>query len=319
MFKRITEKNKYIKNLNIKDYQFNTKENKIKVKLFNKDIYLENDPWMWHLHLKLTNVCNANCFFCIESGCKTKEDPNYYVKKLDSILSEMNQTKILHSMSLTGGEPLLFKEFNNLIEVIKKYPISFLTMNTNGSYLENNLYLIDGLFDFVNISRHSIDDNQNTDIFKTRVPSIDELKQIKSEMKSTKMRIQYVITNDISYDDFLTIVNRFSFADDLSFRCLMETGKIHNVLYDSTKGKKAYTNILNNVYNDFNLIEQVLQDYYVYETWEKDGKQITFSYSNMNLLTTEEEKEDDSICREFILHPNGVFSGSWDYNKKIIN
>jgi molybdenum cofactor biosynthesis enzyme MoaA len=318
MFKRITDKKDYIRDINVQDYNLNSIENKIKVTLFDKILLLENDPWMWHLHLKLTDICNAKCYFCIESGNKTKENPDLYIDKLSTILSEMYYKNILYSVSLTGGEPLLFKKFDRLVDTLNNYPIQFLTMNTNGSYLKDNIQLIDGNLNFVNISRHSIKDDINKNIFKTEVPTIEELKEIKSKLNYTKMRLQYVITDEFTYNDFLEYIDKFSFVDDLSFRRLMSTSKIHNVNYNSEDSKNSYREILDNVYKDFNLVEQVLQDYYVYETWERNGKQVTFSYSNMNLLTREEEKENESICREFILHPNGVFSGSWDYNKKII-
>lgn len=273
---------------------------------------------MWHLHLKVTNKCQAGCNFCIEKGITCKENATQYIEKLDKVLTEMESEDILYSVSVTGGEPLLFDNFKLLSDTLKSHDIKFLTMNTNAALLKQNLNLIDGVFDFVDISRHSVDDNINNQIFKNNMPTINDLKEIKKNMHKTKMRLQCVITKEMTYSDFMNYVDTFSFADDLSFRRLMSTSDIHNVVYDNAKSSDSYINILNNVYNDFNLVEQVLQDYYVYETWERNNKNITFSYSDMNMLTNEEKREEDNICREFILHPNGIFSGSWDYNKKII-
>ena len=31
-----------------------------------------------------------------------------------------------------------------------------------------------------------------------------------------------------------------------------------------------------------------------------------------------EKTEDNSVCREFIIHPDGTISGSWNKNMKVI-
>jgi len=321
MFKRIEAKKDYIKNVVIRDYELNSMEGKIRKILFGKEIYLENDKWLWHLHLKLTDACQANCSFCIEKGMADSENPVKYLQNLDNVLYEMESQGILFSVSITGGEPLLFREFERLISVLKKHDIKFLTMNTNAILLEERLHLIDGVFDFVNISRHFIDDDMNKIVFNThsKVPTLKDLTRIKEKMKSTKLRIQCVITEDMDYKGFLNFCENFKFADDLSFRKLMTTSNIHNVNYNDRTSGDSYKAIINEVSANHELVEQVLQDYYVYETWEVKGKNITFSYSDMELLMDSEKKEDERICREFILHPDSTFSGSWNKNEKIIS
>lgn len=37
-----------------------------------------------------------------------------------------------------------------------------------------------------------------------------------------------------------------------------------------------------------------------------------------NVLSEVEKTEDDHVCREFIIHPNGTISGSWNKNMKVI-
>ena len=72
------------------------------------------------------------------------------------------------------------------------------------------------------------------------------------------------------------------------------------------------------LFDNADLVEQVLKDYYVYETWQLNGALITLSHSNMGLLRDMEESEPDNILREIIVHPDGLISGSWYRNKKII-
>lgn len=98
----------------------------------------------------------------------------------------------------------------------------------------------------------------------------------------------------------------------------MSPSDIHSVSYDISESNKSYKEILNKVYENGELIEQVLQDYYVYEVWKINNSQVTFSYSDMNTLIKEEDKEAGTNIRELVLHPNGTFSGSWNVKNKII-
>lgn len=316
MFKMVTDKKEYIHSADVEKLKINYSD-KMKVNLFGNEILLEKNEWMWHLHLKITNKCNAKCYFCVEQNSKCEENGRYYVGQVDKMLSEMEREGVLYSVSVTGGEPLLFEEFELLCDILRKHDIKFLTMNTNGSLLKDKVHLVDGLFDFIDVSRHSIDEKENRDIFKTKVPTIDELRDIKRLMKHTKLRIQCVMCNLKTINDIIDFIHTFSFADDLSFRRLMLLSEKHGVNYN--EHNDLYQDILEYAYNNFNFKEQTIQDYYVYEIWEHEGTSITFSYSNMKMLYEVEEKEQGNVCREFIIHPNGVISGSWDYNSKVIS
>lgn len=315
MFTTITNKANYIKSADVERLPISY-EDKIERELFGHKVLLENNPWMWHLHLKVTDACNASCAFCVEQNSVCHENAKKFVDSVDKMLTEMERENILFSVSVTGGEPLLFKQFEQLCDVLSKHNIQFLTMNTNGKYLSRHLDIIDGLFDFVNISRHSIDDKRNDQIFCDKMPTIAELKELKSQLKKTKMRIQCVMCDMKDAAGMMDFIKAFSFADDLSFRKLMKLSEKHGVTYDDKE--ELYQSALQFAYDNFEFVEQTIQDYYIYEIWKYNGTPILFSYSNMKMLYDVEEKEPESICREFIIHPNGVVSGSWDYNSKVL-
>lgn len=111
-------------------------------------------------------------------------------------------------------------------------------------------------------------------------------------------------------------IGAYSFADDLSFRKLMKLGEQTGIEYDDKED--LYNQILEYAFNHFELIEQTIQDYYVYEIWKYNDTYITFSYSNMKMLSEVEKIEDNAVCREFIIHPDGTIAGSWDKNMKVI-
>ena len=314
----------FVQHKEIKDYIHScdveklpiTYNDKKEVELFGNKILVEKNEWLWHLHLKLTDVCNAKCFFCVEQNSKCEENADYFVSQVDLMLSEMERAGILYSVSVTGGEPLLFRKFKDLCNVLRKHDIKFLTMNTNAKYLESRIELVDGLFDFVDISRHAISDRRNNEIFGTDMPTLEDLKKIKSKLKYTKMRLQCVLCDVNSIEDVLQLIESYSFADDLSFRKLMKLGENTGIKYDDKE--ELYNQILEYAFNHFELVEQTIQDYYVYEIWKYNDVLITFSYSNMKMLSAVEKIEDDAVCREFIIHPDGTIAGSWDKNMKII-
>lgn len=313
MYKHITDKTEYIHHLEVSNLPISHGENSIKIKLFDKELLVNKDVWLRHLHLKVTDICNAKCNFCVEKDSHIKSDAKRFLQQTDAMLYEMEKAGILFSVSVTGGEPMLFDDLIGLYNILEYHDIKFLTMNTNATLLMRNLDLIDGLFDFVDISRHSLSEYNNCKIFDRDMPTITDLMEIKSKMQKTKMRLQCVMVDIHNIDDFLHFVDQFSFADDLSFRRLM---KIPNQNYDTNDS--LYFEILDYAYNHFEFKEQTIQDYYVYEIWNNGMIDITFSYSNMNMLLNHEPNEDERICREFVVHPNGTITGSWNINNKII-
>lgn len=314
MYKHITDRAEYIHHLEVSNLPISHGENSIKIKLFDKELLVnKDDVWLRHLHLKVTDICNAKCNFCVEKDSHIKSDPKRFLQQTDAMLYEMEKAGILFSVSVTGGEPMLFDDLIGLYNILEYHDIKFLTMNTNGEYLRNKINWIDGLFDFIDISRHSLSDYRNCKIFDCDMPSVSELIELRQNMKKTKMRLQCVMVDMHNIDDFLQFVDQFSFADDLSFRRLM---KVPNQGYDTNDD--LYFEILDYAYNNFEFKEQTIQDYYVYEIWNNGTTDITFSYSDMSMLLKNEETEDDRICREFIIHPNGTITGSWNINNKII-
>lgn len=318
MIKIIYDKDSYISNADVEKYAISFDDTVMR-NLFGKPLIMYKDKWMHHLHLKVTDTCMCKCNFCIEQGKAGCENHSKYIEALDKILRELKENGLLYSVSITGGEPLTFDRLEDILFMFKKYNVPFTTMNTNGILLnDNNIKRIDGVLDFVDISRHNIDDNANSAVFmNNNIPDTDRLKYIKSKFNSTKMRLQYVITNTMCIDDIKEFVDTFYFADDFSFRSLMKPAKQHNVSYENNKSMTCYKNILKNVYKEFEFVNQTIQDYYVYETWKYRGKDLTFSYSNMKMLEEQERHEDENFARELILHPDCTLSGSWNKQHKI--
>lgn len=277
--------------------------------LFGKQWLIQNDYWMKHVHIKVTDACNAKCPFCIEQGSKLKTDWNRLLTNLDSLLEQMAAQGHLTTVSITGGEPSLFPEqVSKVIDLIKKHGAHFSTVNTNGT----NPVPAFGKLNWVDISRHMIGDDKTCGI---PALDIDRWSEFKKANPNTSIRIQCVLYRNglKSIEDFIEFVRYYGqIADDISMRRLITTD---SNLIDQND---LFTEIKKYLMTHAEFVEQVLKDYYVYETWRFMGTDITFSHSNMKLLKDMEKTEPDNILREIVVHPDGLVSGSWYRNKKII-
>lgn len=312
MVRIITDKSDYQKHVDLETTFRNTIGTK-HIMLFEQPITLYDDPWMWHLHIKLSNACNAKCSFCVEQGDETKNNPTKLLENLDLMLREMKKKGVLHSVSVTGGEPTIYPYFHEVCLILQKYDIPFVTLNTNGALVHKYLKIIDETFHFIDISRHRLTDSANNSVFKTTVPSIADLQLIRGALTKCKMRIQCVLDTNTSIEFFKSFCDVYAFADDLSFRRLM---KLEQQTYNIDE--EGYRRLLDYCLENYTFRQQVIQDYYVYEIYNNGQTDITFSYSDMKLLLQQEHNEDDNKVREFILHPNGIVSKSWKQTNIIL-
>lgn len=161
-----------------------------KIELFGKDVPLRThscslfgqDPWEIEPSLDLyirTKFCNAKCQFCIYADDASK----YNEKKFIEVLKEMSSKIKIRKVAISGGEPTLYWDnFKNIVHHAKEWaPNAELSMNTDGFRLKKLFEDPDyKLFDFIQISRHHWDDKINDEIFKTKTPTSEELKEIAS-------------------------------------------------------------------------------------------------------------------------------------------
>ena len=297
----------------IKDYSFNPvlesneKLYDTPVTLFGKPWRIMDDYWMKHVHIKITDRCNAKCPFCIEKDSHIKEDPVKLQVNLRRLISELNEQGHLATVSITGGEPSLSPIAGNVIDFLKGNYKVFLNINTNFSKA------IDSKLDpdWVNISRHMVGADSYTGIGAL---DLDMLDRYRDTHKNTKIRLQCVLHQNglQSIDEIKDYIDHYNgHIDDLSFRRLIN-------VTDNAPADDLFQKLKHFLYNHARLVEQVLKDYYVYETWNYKGLNITLSHSNMKLLHDLEGSEDDKILREIVVHPDGLVSGSWYRNKKIL-
>ena len=80
----------------------------------------------WHI----TNKCDQRCKHCYIYEGKEKEvclelNLEVLIKILENFINSCERLNVYPTIALTGGDPLLYKDFWGLLEAIKHYNISF--------------------------------------------------------------------------------------------------------------------------------------------------------------------------------------------------
>ena len=304
MIQQITDKEHYSFNpvLETNEDSYSTP-----ITLFGKVWRIMDDYWMKHVHIKITDLCDASCPFCIERSSHIRSNNLKLFSNVQSLIEQLYRQGHLTTVSITGGEPSLSPIAGDVIDFLKSIPNVFLNINTNFHRL------IDSSSDpdWLNISRHTIGADAYCHIWDL---DSDKLGLYRAIHPTTKIRLQCVLYPKglRNVEQIQRYIRFYSYlVDDFSFRRLIS-------VKDETTDNDLFQQFKHFLYDNAILVEQVLKDYYVYETWNYEGKNITLSHSNMKLLHDLEHTEDDRILREIIVHPDGLVSGSWYRNKKII-
>lgn len=300
MFKTITNKEEYELNPKLST----SKIEDVKVELFGKEYFFNKDKWMRNIHLKITDYCNAKCWFCVEKNSNIPQNKEAFLNSLRSLLKQMNDQNSLYTVTITGGEPSTCGYLQDILDEIAKYNV-FLTLNTNG----RNFPKIKNAPEWINISKHAINDS---DLIKLPNLEISDIENVRLNSGS-KIRLQAVLTNKTLNDIYkiLDFINHYkNIVDDFSFRQII-SGK-NSINQPNLVEFRKY------LFSNAELIEQVFQDYYVYEIWNLNGVQLTLSFSDMEMLIESEKNEEFNMLREIIIHPDGLISGDWNRTTKII-
>ena len=152
------------------------------VKLYEKDIPVRDfmcslngekptpvtTPYV-NLYVRMTNCCLSNCSFCIYH--QKVDSPFSVTDKFErwrfvDVLNVLKSKVHVNKVNFTGGEPLLkLSDLQYAIEEVRKrFPKVYITVNTNGQFIEELEHII-GSVDCIAISRHHYDPIINAVLF----------------------------------------------------------------------------------------------------------------------------------------------------------
>ena len=179
------------------------KEHMRKVTLFDRPIIVYDesccsDSTMRTLYIEVNNVCNASCSF----GCSrsTNSPVNYVdISRLYPVLETLIGAECIDKVAITGGEPTLLHNFNELLECLSVFKpnLKHVSFTTNGSTLPKRIGLLDhSCIDYLNVSRHHFDDNVNDTIFGLQTITGTMLSDI-MDMSRLPLRLNCTITENL--------------------------------------------------------------------------------------------------------------------------
>ncbi len=124
-----------------------------------------------NLRISVTNSCNYNCFFChregheVEGGEMTPSEIGRLVRLLVG--------QGIRTVKITGGEPLVRKDLEEIVREIKEAGVEEISLVTNGWFLPGRACsLREAGLDRVNISLHSL----RRDVYR-RITGVDGLER----------------------------------------------------------------------------------------------------------------------------------------------
>lgn len=160
------------------------------------------------LRIAITDFCNLKCFFCSNEGMgkcnknKTNIDSNH-LEKLLKILKKEGLTKI----ALTGGEPSIYPNIKELIDLIIKLDFKQTFFHTNGIFLDKVMVNI-GHFTKIGISVHSLQFSKWRKItggskiqFNKLLSNLKDIKKQRDNSKKFPLvEIKHVVVKGINSD-----------------------------------------------------------------------------------------------------------------------
>ncbi|MDR9458115.1 MAG: GTP 3',8-cyclase MoaA [Salegentibacter sp.] len=162
-----------------------------------------------YLRISLTDRCNLRCFYCMpEEGIELIEKPN--IMSLEEIIALAGKFRDLgvDTIRLTGGEPLVRKNFGYLVEELAKLGVT-LKITTNGIMLDKYLDLFQKIgLRKINLSLDTLDKAKSVfitkrDYFERIMKNLEKALEMDMEVKLNIVLIKGVNDNEIN--DFIEL------------------------------------------------------------------------------------------------------------------
>lgn len=126
-----------------------------------------------NLFVKVTNGCNAHCFFCSNAGAKTSTKPFDVGKLFDVIQRLRGQGIRINRLNITGGEPSIVSPLvADILQRIdeRKFDDIHLHLNTNGLLHQSQLLMTHPRWDSISMSLHHYDLNKLSELYGCKIP-----------------------------------------------------------------------------------------------------------------------------------------------------
>ena len=251
------------------------------------------------LRLVITHECNYNCYFCHKEGCGCNKrllvpkDYQYTAKILKDLLG-------WHTLTITGGEPLLHPNYRQICKLLKESGLRITTV-TNLSLLSNPEVLVYN--DQINISLHSMDAEIYKKITGSKIPVsqiIGKIKAIRTNLPILDLHLNATIIRNEN-DDIKSMENLVQFATKIDAKA-----KFIDLASENTKEVVPYEEIKAKVSKmGFEKTSE--------EKWQSSYKRNADHVIITKCGFSKQNIEHSNEYRNLFLYPDGNFK----YDKKI--
>lgn len=97
-----------------------------------------DNRYMPAMNWMITGKCNYNCLHCFNAADNTPLMSEWSLKEAEKLLNEAEQCGI-NAFTITGGEPMLHKNFLELLEEIYRRGMYVDELNTNGYFISQQI------------------------------------------------------------------------------------------------------------------------------------------------------------------------------------
>lgn len=161
-----------------------------------------------YLRISLTEKCNLRCTYCMPAeGIPLM--PAAHLMSADEIFEIASHfvKRGVDKIRLTGGEPTVRKDFNQIIERLSSLPVK-LALTTNGLTIHRHIEVLKKAnIDVINISIDSLDREK----FK-KITLRDQYEQLKENMnlldaQGFRLKLNVVLLKGINDDEIISFIN----------------------------------------------------------------------------------------------------------------
>lgn len=161
-----------------------------------------------YLRISLTEKCNLRCTYCMPAeGIPLM--PAAHLMSADEIFEIASHfvKRGVDKIRLTGGEPTVRKDFNQIIERLSSLPVK-LALTTNGLTIHRHIEVLKKAdVDVINISIDSLDREK----FK-KITLRDQYEQLKENMnlldaQGFRLKLNVVLLKGINDDEIIPFIN----------------------------------------------------------------------------------------------------------------
>ncbi len=233
--------------------------------IWNGSFYPKKNLASGTIRLVLSSKCNFKCKFCFAEG-EDKKDRTLdidYIKKILKISKEFG----IKNVKLTGGEPLLYPNLEELLRFIKDEDFKYLDITTNVSLLDDKM--IDLLNQYsvyaLTLSLSAFDANKYAKItgFKGFEKIIKNITNAKNKFNGN-LRINSVVFDEgFNLDEYKNII-KFCIENSLGLR-IVEPTTVKNL--DITYNHTAFNEVKTYLKNTYKFLKSQCEsvEYYFYD------------------------------------------------------